>query len=46
MAITGLVTSMQLKGNRKILAGMILSVVGILINAASLVLTMVNSFVG
>jgi hypothetical protein len=46
MAITGLVTSMQLKGNRKILAGMILSVVGILINAASLVLTMVNGFVG
>ncbi len=46
MAITGLVTSIRLKGNRKILAGMILNVVGILINAASLVLAVVNGFVG
>lgn len=46
MAITGLVTSIQLKGNRKILAGMILSVIGILINAASFVMTVVNGFVG
>ncbi len=46
MAITGLVTSIRLKENRKILAGMILNVVGILINAASLVLAVVNGFVG
>lgn len=45
VAITGLVTSMQLKGEKKILAGIILNSLGILFGLASLVLSVINGFI-
>ncbi len=44
MAITGLITSIQQKKIRKIRAGMILNIIGILISAASLVMSLMNGF--
>ena len=46
IAITGLITAVQQKGQKKILAGIIINAIGILIGVASLVMTLMNSFVG
>ena len=45
LAVTGLITSIQQKGDRKILAGIIFSSIGMLISIASLVLAVMNGFV-
>ena len=46
IAVTGLVTSIKMNGYQKILAGVILSVIGILVNIASLVMALMNGFIG
>ena len=45
VAITGLITSMQLKGEKKTLAGIILNSLGILLGIASLALSVMNGFI-
>lgn len=45
LAITGLNTLLQLKGSRKIIASTIINVIGILLNIASLVLSVMNGFI-
>ena len=45
LAVTGLITSIQQKGNRKIRTGIIFNSIGMLINIASLVLAVMNGFV-
>ena len=45
MAITGLITSIQQKENRKILGGLIINSIGILISVISLGMSVMNGFI-
>ena len=45
LAVTGLITSIQQNGDRKILTGVILSSIGMLINLAGFVMAVMNGFV-
>ena len=45
VSITGLVTSMQRKGEKKIIAGIILNALGILVSIASLGMSVMNGFI-
>ena len=44
IGVTGLVTSIQQKGEKKIIAGIILNAIGILVCIASLVMSLMNGF--
>ena len=46
MAATGMITSIQQKGKRKILAGMIITSIGMLINAASCIMGVIALITG
>ena len=46
MAVTGMITSIQQKGKRKILAGMIITSIGMLINAASCIMGVITLITG
>lgn len=45
LALTGLITSLQRKGEKKILAGIVLNALGILVSIASLALSVMNGFI-
>ena len=45
LALTGLITSLQRKGEKKILAGIALNALGILVSIASLALSVMNGFI-
>ena len=45
LALTGLITSLQRKGEKKILAGIVLNALGILVSIASLALSVMNEFI-
>jgi hypothetical protein len=45
MAVTGLITSMQQQGNRKVLAGIMINSIGILISIISLGMSVMNGFI-
>ena len=45
LALTGLITSLQRKGEKKILAGIVLNALGILVSIVSLALSVMNGFI-